>query len=371
MRQQAQPPSRKTGTLRGRRDVRNTIFVPSPPTPESLPVPESTATSSSPFPTPSKSSAGDPGGDPSGDAQSIRSQHSMSSLGAPAGAIKHPEMPAPGLHASVIETVSAWFERGEVARSVVIGELALAHNPPTGGGASPRRQAHVRLDRFPVLEKVAPNPTFVHPLPGRAGEYRVDLAAAARAQVAFKYQVHLEAPARAAHAPVILNPSWKAEAAQISVILNYAPNPAFAFPPSADAAARSLQNVVVVIGIEGAKASACQSKPVGTFSRERGMIHWRLGDLSLEPPPAGAASQQRLLARFTTEGTARPGSVEARWEMGGGVGSGLGMSVAAEPAEEEEGREDPFADAKGGEREEGWREVGVLRKLVSGKYIAN
>ena len=296
----------------------------------------------------------------------------MSSLGAPAGAVKHPEMHGPGLHASVIETVSAWFEGGAVARSVVIGELALAHNAPAAGGggapASPR-PAHVRLDHFPVLEKVAPNPIFVQPLPGRAGEYTVDVGAITRPQVAFKYQVHLDGPgARAAHAPVILAPTWKAEAAQISVILNYSPNPAFASSSSVDTA-RALQNVVVAISIEGAKAAACQSKPVGVFSKERGTIHWRLGDLSLEGPPAGAASQ-RLLARFTTDGPARPGAVEARWEMGGGAGSGLGVSVAADEGEAE-GREDPFADARGGEKEEGWREVGVQRKLVSGKYIAN
>ena len=121
-------PTRKSGTVRGRRDVRNTIYVPAPVSENPLP--------GNPFP-PSPAlptSASKAGGvaplvsEPSvagtSDTQSIRS---ATSLGSVAHA-KHPEMHEPGLQSSVIETVSATFESGQVKSVNVNGEIAFAYN---------------------------------------------------------------------------------------------------------------------------------------------------------------------------------------------------------------------------------------------------
>lgn len=365
LRAQAQqiPTPRKPPTNRGRRDVRNTVFIPSPQSPDL------SAPGDSPFLAANSFGAGKASSlssdvQPGSDAHSIRSAHSTSSLVQTTA--KHAEMTEPGLNASVIETVSAWFSSGQVTRATVIGELALAHN--ASETAVTVSTDTIRLENFPVLEKVAPNPTFITQMPARSGEYSVNLSQISRAAVAFKYQVHLEDSNLAAHAPVIITPSWKIEPKQTSVIVSYAFNPAFVSPTGRSV---TMKNVVVVINLDSTKAQACQSRPVGSFSKEKSLIYWKLGDISLD---GYAETPQKLLARFSTETEGKPGSVEARWEICGdaasGLGSGLALSRSAAP--KEEGSPDPFADESAATSPGGaWKEVKVHRKIVSGKYTAN
>lgn len=286
------------------------------------------------------------------DAQSIRSTRSLSSLGT--SALRHPELTQPGLNGSIIETISATLAHGEVTKVTAVGEIALVYNGEHGVESE-----SLRLDNFQVLEKVAPNPGFINQIEGRPGEYTVNLPSISQQQVGFKYQIHLDDSNLASYAPVILTPIWKVEPLQTSVILNYAFNPAFA----SEKRAAYLSNAVVMISIENAKASACQSKPTGTFSREKGLIYWRLGDVQLEAESATG----KLLARFTTDAEAAPGTVEARWEIAGehaaGVGSGLGLSHGAAVTKDES---NPFADEGAA-----YKEVPVQRKLMSGKYVAS
>ncbi|KAL9606619.1 MAG: hypothetical protein Q9179_000205 [Wetmoreana sp. 5 TL-2023] len=365
LRAQAQqiPTPRKPSATRGRRDVRNTVFVPSPQTPDipgfsEPPVPSQNTFSSGKA---NSSSSEAPQGS---DSHSIRSAHSVSSLAqTPA---KHPELTEPGLNASVVETVSAWFSSGQVTKAVVIGELALAHN--ASEKTSTKSSETIRLENFPVLEKVAPNPAFVTPIVSRSGEYSVNVSQISRTAVAFKYQVHLEEASLGAHAPVIITPSWKIEATQASVIVNYAFNPAFASPTGRSV---TLKNVVVVIQLEGSEAQTCQSKPVGNFSKEKSLIYWKLGEVALDGYAEGS---QKLLARFGTESEAKPGSVEARWEISGeaaaGLGSGLGLSRSG--VSPDAGSSDPFADeSTAGSPTGSWKEMKVQRKIMSGKYVAS
>ncbi|KAK5170863.1 hypothetical protein LTR04_002599 [Oleoguttula sp. CCFEE 6159] len=309
------------------------------------------------------------------DTQSVRSATSATSA-----VIKHPELSQPGFNSSIVETVSAWFEHGALTRSVVIGELALAYNPPDLTAAAFGTSEAIRLENFHVLEKVAPNPTFIEPLAHRAGEYTVALPSiTAKTVVAFKYQVHLSDATLAAHVPLLLTPVWKVEPTQTSVILHYALNPSFPLPPGRDAL--TLSNVVLAIHLQGASATACQSKPVGTFSRSKALIYWPLGALTLVPK----APPQKLLARFLTQTEGRPGNVEATWdavgEAAGVLGSGLAVSVKAEDkGKGKQPEADPFADEEGaGLGKEAleapglmavWREVQGPRKVGSGTYVA-
>lgn len=353
---------RKPTANRGRRDVRNTIFVPSPQSPEISSLGDSSMLSGSP-PSNHKSNPLSPDSGHNLDAQSIRSSHSVNSM--VNASIKHPDMHQPGLNASIVETVSAWFSQSEVIRAVVIGELALAHNP--GGTSSPSGFEDIRLENFPVLEKVAPNPTFITQTQSRSGDYSVNLSLISRPTVAFKYQVHLEEPNLASHAPMVLAPVWKIEPTQTSVIVNYSFNPSFVSPMKRSV---MLKNVTVIISIENAKALSCLSKPIGTFSKEKSTIYWKLGDVYLD---GYAESPQKLLARFNTESEAKPGNVEVRWEISGedsiGVGSGLSLSQVARSGGN--GGSDPFADEGTGVGLMGaWKEVAVIKKIISGKYIA-
>ena len=337
------------------------MFVPNPATPEPSAATDSPAIPGSPVS--NARAAISPMEEHRGsDSQSIRSGHSASNL-ANTG-IKHPEMYQGGLNASVVETVSAWLSSGEVTKAVVIGELALAHNHDENAAASDLH--NIRLENFPVLEKVAPNPSFVTQVPSRSGEYNISLSQVHGTAVAFKYQVHLDEAHLTAHAPVILTPNWKIEPKQASVILSYALNPSFT---SASTKSVTLRKAMVIISIEGTPASACQSKPAGIFSREKSLIYWKLGDLTLD---GSSETPHKVLARFATESEAKPGKIEARWEISGdeamGLGSGLSLSQFSNRREE---GSDPFADesamtASGGT----WQDVPVVRKLVSGKYLA-
>lgn len=277
--------------------------------------------------------------------------------------VKHPDLPQLGLNASIVETISADFSQGQVIRSAVMGELALAYNPSEA--SSTTGSEAIRLDNFPVLEKVALNPAFITELPSRNGEYSVDLSQITRTAVAFKYKVHLENSQISAHAPFTLTPVWRFEPTQASVILSYAFNSAFASPIKRSV---TLKNVIVLINIENSKALACRSKPAGIFSKEKSAIYWKVGDITLD---SYAEGPEKLRAQFSTESEAKPGTVEVRWEIDGehsaGLGSGLSLSRMGGS-----GVADPFADEGTGVGSgSAWKEVAVVRKIVSGKYVAN
>lgn len=120
-------PSRK-GTVRGRRDVRNTIYVPSPngdgasesPIPPTPPMP---AGFTKPPAVAALTSEASVAG--TSDSQSVRSGNSLGTL-APA---KHPEMTDPGLNASIIETMTASFAEGAIKNAKIGGEIAFCYNP--------------------------------------------------------------------------------------------------------------------------------------------------------------------------------------------------------------------------------------------------
>jgi hypothetical protein len=124
-------PLRKAGTIRGRRDVRNTVYMPSLTASDSIP-------ENNPFPPPSPalpSMSSRPSGvsafaseasiTGTSDTQSVRSGVSLGSL----GQHKHPDMHGTGLNTSIIEYVSASFDDGVVKSAKINGEIAFSYNP--------------------------------------------------------------------------------------------------------------------------------------------------------------------------------------------------------------------------------------------------
>lgn len=259
-----------------------------------------------------------------------------------------------------METVGARFENGHLTTSSLIGEIALAYNPSEA--SSTLGTEAIRLDNFASLEKVAPNPAFINPVPDKDGEYTVNLSSLPKTQVAFKYQLRHDDTA--AQAPLLLTPAFKIEANQVSVIISYSLHSGFKF--SEGQTSVTLSNVTLALTVEGTKATSCQSKPVGTFSREKGLIYWQLNDVTL----TADAAPQKLLARFATEGEASGGHVEARWDVSGenakGLGSGIGVSAQEKAVGG--GGDDPFADEGGAARE--WKSVPGVKKIQTGSYGA-
>lgn len=130
------PATRRAGTVRGRRDVRNTIYAPAPISPDGqgqfsslagLPgIPGSSSfassTGSRAGPLAALASEASVAGS---DTQSVRSGNSLGGL----VHAKHPELTAPGLQSSIIETLSVHFEGGEIKSASIAGEIAFVSNP--------------------------------------------------------------------------------------------------------------------------------------------------------------------------------------------------------------------------------------------------
>ena len=395
--------------MRGRRDVRNTIFVPNPEPPfldnEPSATSESTLSAATGISAPGTTSTGGPvapyADQPTSspiktpamiqeertisDTTSIHSAQSLGTM------VHHPEMHEPGLNASVIETVSTWFSDGTVSKSFVIGEVALAYN----GSQSTVASEMVRLDNFQVLEKVAPNPSFVSTASASAkgkekatgseevaGQYSVSLSAIKRSTpvVAFKYQLHLDPTNLSVYSPILLTPAWQIQDTQVSVIVIYSLNPAFVMsgsesPPSTTTSI-TLKNVTLSIALDpsadaGKANSAMMAPQTGAaFKRKQGLVVWKLHEMVV------STEQQKLLARFITTGPkARPGLVEAKWELPGTTGSRLGVSMLGRGTEMlSEAAADPFADdgtTPAAESGELWNEVHTARSLISGRYSAS
>jgi len=272
-----------------------------------------------------------------------------------------------GLNASMVETISAWFEGGECTRAMQIGEVALVYNSPDS--SQPSGTETIRFNGFEKLEKVAPNPQFIDAVASKEGTYSVNLAHIARTSVAFKYQVHLDSSTIASYAPLRVVPAFKVEASQTLVMLSYSFNPAFSCNLSEGVSSISLNNVILILHVEpgSGRVSRCQAQGGGVYARERNLIYWRLNELKLQVD--GTPLVQR--AKFITEGEIKPGKAEARWELGGEqmsqLGSGIGLSRQEVAADS-----DPFADDDSAAPTPtmDWKEVSVVRRLRSGTYVA-
>ncbi|KAF2772682.1 hypothetical protein EJ03DRAFT_324672 [Teratosphaeria nubilosa] len=303
---------------------------------------------SSPFRPESRSAAA---ADHSADTGSIRSGRSLSSTTSQAH--RHPDLHEVGLNSSILETISAHFENGQLTSSTLVGEIALAYNP--ANGSTQTGAETIRLENFASLDKVAPNPAFISN-GAREGEYSLSLSAIAKTQVAFKFQLRSEATS--AHAPLLIAPAYKFEPNQASIIVSLSLNPAFNLHGHESI---TLSNAALALTLEGAKASSVQSRPGGTFSKEKNLIYWSLPEVVLKPGDAPT----KLLARFVTDSVATGGTIDAKWEIAGeqalALEDGLTVSVQSHGA-------DPFADEEG--LTSVWKGVPGVRKLTSGTYQA-
>lgn len=228
-------PNRKAGTVRGRRDVRNTVYVPAgsgfdimnpnthgviPPSPN-LPIGVGTQHT-----LPIGVGIGTPqASDLShfSDAQSIRSTRSTGAN----GIVKHPDMHRPGLNASIVEVLASTFENGQVTSSNVMGDIAFVFNPELSATTPPGKhkstmcqrnisniidaatETTIRFRNFPALESIGPNHAFVKEI--SRGDYVLTLEALMKptAVSSFKYRVHVDNDNMASLQPLLVQSAWK------------------------------------------------------------------------------------------------------------------------------------------------------------------
>jgi len=192
----------------------------------------------------------------------------------------------------------------------------------------------------------------------------------AKPSVAFTYKVHIDEGAKK-EGPLLLRSAWKPQGDKLGLVIEYSLNPAWGTDPVL------FHNLSLVATYTSVKATACQTKPTGTHLKEKSLVYWRLGDLTLDQ------AWHKVICRFTgSDGAApEPGQIDARWEIhntASSHGSGISISrLAASKGKEKEKEDssDPFADDSisgfmnpaGLEK---WIELETSRKLVSGKYEA-
>ncbi|CAJ2514043.1 Uu.00g021620.m01.CDS01 [Anthostomella pinea] len=363
-------PARRAGTVRGRRDVRNTIYVPSPVSENSISEnpyhPGALATIySKPAGLPTFASESSVAG--TSDTQSIRSANSLNSIVQHA---KHPDMHDPGLNSSVMETVSATFENGGVTSLKVNGEVAFSYNPDSTSSPS---QVPIRINNFSALESIGPNRIFVTQDPDHTDQFTLDTSHLQKTSIGFSYKVHVDSDTPPVeHVPILITSAWKPQGDKLGLVLQYKLNPAFKFAT----AGLTLQfhNFVLFVTYEG-KASGAQTKPSGTHLKDKHLVYWRLGDITL----SSDANWQKIVCRIVGEQGSEPkaGTVEARWEFSPPSNAETAAgAISVFRLEESKGKgaelsdDDPFADSDETVAEGRWLEVPVVRKLISGKYDA-
>ncbi|RYP54550.1 hypothetical protein DL769_010341 [Monosporascus sp. CRB-8-3] len=377
-------PTRKTGTVRGRRDVRNTIYVPAPVSEDAvppMPLPPSPAVPTTIIPKPSgvATLASEPSVAGTSDTQSIRSANSLGSVSHP----KHPDMHEPGLNASVIETVSAAFEGGKVKSAKVNGEIAFSYNSADPHPSS--THLPIRINNFSALEAIGPNRIFItNQTPDHPDQFTLDLSHLHKTNIGFSYRLHIDAdsPQAEQHVPILINTAWKLQGDKLGLLLQYRANPAFRLAVGAPELMH-LRNLVLFAAYDGGKASGAQTKPAGTHLKEKRLVYWRLGDVTL----LRDGDWQKIVCRVVGDQGAelKPGAVEARWEFNpqpSSLSEADAALIGVSRLDEAKGKDkeaeatddDPFADAAesaSATTDAGrWVDVPTTRRLVSGKYEA-
>lgn len=229
----------------------------------------------------------------------------------------------------------------------------------------------IRINNFPNLERIGPNRIFVqNSTPDQPEQYTLDLSHIQKTATAFSYRVFTpdaDSMTLGQYAPLVLTPLWKPQGDKLGLLLQYQLNPNSHFT-----APLTLQNVVFVATYEG-RATSAQTRPSGTHLKDRHIVYWRLGEVTL------THETQKIVCRILgAEGVEpTPGHIEARWEYAvpatdGPVGSGISISRL----EESKGKgkaiaeDDPFADDGSGvtASDQTWVDVPLHRKLASGQY---
>lgn len=228
----------------------------------------------------------------------------------------------------------------------------------------------IKINNFPRLEKIGPNRIFVqNATPDQPDQFSLDLSHINKTSTAFSYRVFSDSsdpPSLAGYAPLQLKPVWKPQGDKLGLLLQYNLNPTCSLTGPV-----TLHNVVFVATYNG-KASGAQTKPSGTHLKDKHLVYWRLGDVTL------TADTQKIVCRILgADGVEpTPGHVEARWEYVApaeagtttALASGISVSRLDDKGKGKAKNDDPFGDEAD---KQTWLDVPLVSKLVSGKYEGN
>ncbi|PHH56077.1 hypothetical protein CFIMG_003445RAa [Ceratocystis fimbriata CBS 114723] len=383
-----QMPAKRAPTVRGRREVRNTIYMPSPvqqhdsvgealglpAIPPSPSIPEKFQQQQQQQQTqfqkpPSLAALSSDSKAPTGgsDTLSVRSGTSMSG----ARQFRHPELTGEGLSASIVEMVAATFAPSGLKSIKMSGEIAFGYKPTEQVDRD--KKETVLINNFTNLEAIGPNRIFVHPsMQGRNDQYSLDVSYLNRTTTAFTYRVHSEIQnglSLAHNLPLSIEPNWttRGDTLNLRIMLNIYQDSKFE--------ELSLKNVAISVNYKGL-ATGVKSKPTGTHLKERHIVYWRMAELHLQK-----GVPHKVICQIAGANSApTPGHIDANWEYTpqNATESLAGISISR--LEETKGKgieveDDPFADeatseSSGLPADMRWSPIPLAIKVVSGKYEA-
>ncbi|KAG0362757.1 hypothetical protein BG005_004379 [Podila minutissima] len=305
----------------------------------------------------------------------------------PITALEAPASEAPGPRghtvnqawvASVVEKVHVHTQAGEVSKMMVTGEVILTlentrEEEEASAEPTPKR-ALLRLDQLQSLDKHIPNPAYLSNVQGTDGCYWVDLESLSAAVqqmnsainthgqgiVVLKYQVKTDAEeAKQAMIPLLIQPAWKCEPHQTSLLINYKANAQCKLATTtsgSDPALSQLGDLSFLVPVSGEVANV-QSRPTGIWNTESNKMFWDVDPVHLGPNP----EPHKLLARFEmnpTVGASQPSATAVKFRVQGQLLSDLQVTLEKE-ATTEEGNED-----------KGTSFGSVRLQVQSGRYLA-
>ena len=196
-----------------------------------------------------------------------------------------------GLNASVAEVINATFKEGIIQHSQLIGEIALNYVPNTVMNTPLPISINLKINNSSKFDSVILNQAFVEQVEDETFKLNPQFIDS-RILGAIKYSI------KEPLAPVVIQPVWKFEENQASVVLTV--KMASFLPERIQQIV--LNDVAVFVPVEGANVTSALSKPQGSFSREKKRSTWRFKEpMVLTRNGEG----QRFIARFMTDQMAR------------------------------------------------------------------
>ncbi|KAF9148216.1 hypothetical protein BG015_010063 [Linnemannia schmuckeri] len=288
--------------------------------------------------------------------------------------------------AAVIEKIHVHVQSGEVSKMMVTGEVILNLEGTEVDPEGTVKKALLRLDQLQSLDKHVPNPAYLSPKEGVEGAYWVNLEALSQAMqqngvgqghgvVVLKYQVKTtEEDTRQKMVPLMIQPAWKCEAHQTSLLINYKANALCKLSQTQQEGNHvHLSEMSFLVPVSG-DVTNVQSRPTGVWNSESNKMFWDVDNVTMS---STAPEPHKLLARFEMNpagGASQPSAAAVKFRVQGQLLSDLVVSLEKEKektvveGEVEEGGGEESVEAVRGEERVAFGSVRL--QVQSGRYLA-
>ncbi|KAF9106529.1 hypothetical protein BGX27_009116, partial [Mortierella sp. AM989] len=280
---------------------------------------------------------------------------------------------------SVIEKVNVQTQSGEVVKMMVTGDVIMNIEGTEVDPEQPRR-AVLRLGQLQALDKYVPNHTFLTAKEGAEGSYWVNLEMLTQAMQqnglgqsqgmpVLKYQVKIsDEETKLKMMPLLIQPNWKCEAHQTSLLINYKANARCKLSSVTENEGNNtgssvyLSDLSFLVPVSGEVVSV-QSKPTGIWNSDSNKMLWDVDNVVMS---GTSPEPHKLLARFEMNpaaGASQPSPTAAKFRVHGKLLSEINVYLEKE-------READGGEGEGVEEKEADVALGQVRLQVqSGRYL--